>query len=268
MCDRASNRCACFECQAKVQVQPLEASTHCVICNGDEMGIPVKCGDPRYIDVAQGYYRPEGIDPARSLMQGNETAIDLDVPPVMAVPCPWGLASCLGGRNHGNASCEEGHHGVFCASCEQGWYRSSDRCRQCPQDMLRAIAVAAIIVGVSTIVLVLMALYLRTASTSTTGSHVFLGDCCPTLARTLARLPPSTHRQVAATLTTAVPPPLPQDFGLSLNHVEASLHLSQHVSPCVLHRSRPYSRSASASCSASRLSAASPRCAGPTRSQR
>ena len=267
MCDRASNRCACFECQAKVQVQPLEASKHCVICNGDEMGIPVKCGDPRYIDVAQGYYRPEGIDPARSLMQGNETAIDLDVPPVMAVPCPWGLASCLGGRHHGNASCEEGHYGVFCASCEQGWYRSSDRCRLCPQDTLRAIAVTAIIVGVSTIVLVLMALYLRTASTSTNGSHVFLGDCCPTLARTLARLPPSTHRQVAATLTTAVPPPF-HCLWPTPDHVEASLHLSQHVSPCVLHRSRPYSRSASASCSAFRLSAASPRCAGPTRSQR
>ena len=54
----------------------------------------------------------------------------------------------------------------------------------------------------------------------------------------------------------------------SPDHVEASLHLSQHVSPCVLRRSRPYSRLASASCSASRLSAASPRCAGPTRSQR
>ena len=248
MCDRASNRCACFKCQAKVQVQPLEASKHCVICNGDEMGIPVKCGDPRYIDVAQGYYRPEGIDPARSLMQGNETAIDLDVPPVMAVPCPWGLASCLGGRNHGNASCEEGHYGVFCASCEQGWYRSSDRCRLCPQDTLRAIAVTAIIVGVSTIVLVLMALYLRTASTSTNGSHVFLGDCCPTLARMLARLPPSAHRQVEP----------------------ATVHISQYpgkpsslsASPRALYRSPPFSRSASDSCSACQLFGPSQRSAG------
>ena len=183
-------------------VEPLLRHVKDVLCNGDEMGIPVKCEDPKHINVARGYYRPEGIDPARSLMQGNGTVIDLDRPPVMAVPCPWGHAACLGGIEHGNASCEEGHHGVFCASCEQGWYRSSDRCRLCPQDTLRAIAVTAIIVGVSTIVLVLMALYLRTASISTTGSHAFLGDCCPTVARTLARLPPSTHRQVG-------PPPLP-----------------------------------------------------------
>ena len=114
-------------------MQPLQASTYCALCNGDEMGIPVKCEDPKHINVARGYYRPEGIDPARSLMQGNGTVIDLDRPPVMAVPCPWGHAACLGGIEHGNASCEEGHHGVFCASCEQGWYRSSDRCRLCPQ---------------------------------------------------------------------------------------------------------------------------------------
>ena len=37
---------------------------------------------------------------------------------------------------------------------------------------------------------------LRTASASATGSHVFLGDCCPIFARMLARMPPSTHRQV------------------------------------------------------------------------
>ena len=266
MCDRASNRCACFECQAKVQVQPLEASTHCVICNGDEMGIPVKCGDPRYIDVAQGYYRPEGIDPARSLMQGNETAIDLAVPPVMAVPCPWGLASCLGGRNHGNASCEEGHHGVFCASCEQGWYRSSDRCRLCPQDTLRAIAVTAIIVGVSTVGWS-YGLYLRTASTSTNGSHVFLGDCCPTRANTRAAAafhPPAGCRHPyhcrAATLSLSLAD--------SRSRGSQSPFCPQHVSPCVLHESSAIFESASASCSASRLSAASPRCAGPTRSQR
>ena len=32
----------------KAQVQPLQASTHCVLCNGDEMGIPVK-----YIGVGE-----------------------------------------------------------------------------------------------------------------------------------------------------------------------------------------------------------------------
>jgi hypothetical protein len=40
--------------------------------------------------------------------------------------------------------------------------------------------------------------YLRTATTSSTGSHVLLGGCCPPLARLLARLPPSTPRQVSA----------------------------------------------------------------------
>ena len=177
-------------------MQPLQGSTYCAFCNGDEMGIPVKCEDPKFINVARGYYRPEGIDPARSLMQGNGMVIDLDTPPVMAVPCPWGHAACLGGIEHGNSSCEEGHHGVFCASCEQGWYRSSDRCRLCPQDTARAIAVTAIITAVGATILLLMALYLRTASASATGSHVFLGDCCPIFARMLARMPPSTHRQV------------------------------------------------------------------------
>ena len=160
------------------------------------MGIPVKCDEPEYINVARGYYRPKGIDPARSLVQGNATAIDLDTPPVMAVPCPWGHAACLGGRDHGNASCEMGHYGVFCANCEQGWYRGSDRCRLCPDVTARAFAVTALIIVLGVVILVFMALYLRTASTSTTGSHVFLGGCCPAIARTLARLPPSTHRQV------------------------------------------------------------------------
>ena len=38
--------------------------------------------------------------------------------------------------------------------------------------------------------------YLRT--TSSTGAHVVLGGCCTPLARLLARLPPSTPRQISA----------------------------------------------------------------------
>lgn len=48
------------------------------------------------------------------------------------------------------------------------------------------------------------ATYLRTAVTSSTGSHVVLGGCCPPLARLLARLPPSTPRQLSAVFKIVV----------------------------------------------------------------
>ena len=48
------------------------------------------------------------------------------------------------------------------------------------------------------------ATYLRTAVTSSTGSHVLLGGCCPPLARLLARLPPSTPRQISAVFKIVV----------------------------------------------------------------
>ena len=47
-------------------------------------------------------------------------------------------------------------------------------------------------------------LYLRTATTSSTGSHVFLGDCCPPLARLIASMPPSSHRQISAIVKIVV----------------------------------------------------------------
>ena len=47
-------------------------------------------------------------------------------------------------------------------------------------------------------------LYLRTATTSSTGSHVFLGDCCPPLARLIASMPPSAHRQISAIVKIVV----------------------------------------------------------------
>jgi hypothetical protein len=174
------------------------------------MGIPVRCGDATSINVAPGHYRPEfddkgnRIDAAVSLLQSNASYINLDVPPVMAVPCPWGEASCKGGKDWGDLSCVEGHHGVFCASCDQGYYRGSDNCRLCPQNAGRAVATTALIIFVGAVGLTLMAIYLRTASTSSTGSHVFLGDCFPTVARTLARMPPSTHRQISATFKIGV----------------------------------------------------------------
>ena len=95
------------------------------------MNIPVRCGDPRFIDVAPGYYRPEfddegsRVDAAVSLLQSNLSRIDLGIPPVMAVPCPWGEASCKGGKQWGDASCVEGHFGPFCSSCKEGYYKDS-----------------------------------------------------------------------------------------------------------------------------------------------
>jgi hypothetical protein len=174
------------------------------------MNIPVKCGDPRFIDVAPGYYRPEfddegsRVDAAVSLLQSNLSRIDLGIPPVMAVPCPWGEASCKGGKQWGDASCVEGHFGPFCSSCKEGYYRGSDHCRLCPKNAGRAFATAALIIIVGAVGLTLMAIYLRTASTTSTGSHVFLGECFPAVARTLARMPPSTHRQISATFKIGV----------------------------------------------------------------
>ena len=114
------------------EVQPWRGQTYCILCNGDQNGIPVRCGDPEFIHVAEGYFRPAGLHPGLSLDQTdvpcqsdsltvscptNDTYIDFDQKPVMAVPCPWGKASCRGGRDHGDASCADGHEGLFCASC-------------------------------------------------------------------------------------------------------------------------------------------------------
>ena len=122
----------------------------------------------------------------------------------MAVACPWGIKACAGGPLHGNASCVTGHHGNFCAECWQGWFRGTSSCRKCPQDTSHAAAVAVSMVVVTGIGVLIAAAYLRTAATTATGSHVFLGGCCPPLARLLARLPPSTPRQVSAVFKIVV----------------------------------------------------------------
>ena len=223
-CDSASERCYCIGCDTNSEVQPWRGQTYCVLCNGDQNGIPVRCGDPEFIDVAEGYFRPAGIHPGLSLDQAdvpcqsdsltltcptNDTYIDLKRKPVMAVPCPWGRASCKGGTGHGDTSCADGHEGLFCATCKENWYRSSDKCRKCPENLGHATTITILFIALGVVVLGLMALYLRTASASPDGSHELLGDCFPTVARALARLPPSTHRQVSAPRPRARPTALP-----------------------------------------------------------
>ena len=71
-------------------------------------------------------------------------------------------------------------------------------CRECPQNSFRTVGATVLLVVVGGLGLLAAAAYLRTATTTSTGSHVLLGGCCPPLARLLARLPPSTPRQVSA----------------------------------------------------------------------
>ena len=106
----------------------------------------------------------------------------------MVVACPWGRASCKGGTGHGDTSCADGHEGLFCATCKENWYRSSDKCRKCPENLGHATTITILFIALGVVVLGLMALYLRTASASPDGSHELLGDCFPTVARALARL--------------------------------------------------------------------------------
>ena len=55
-------------------------------------------------------------------------------PEELATPkrCPM-LTACLGGTEHGDASCAEGHSGPFCGVCVDGYFRSRTGCDLCPQ---------------------------------------------------------------------------------------------------------------------------------------
>ena len=76
-------------------------------------------------------------------------------------------------------------------------------CRECPQNTSRSIIVFAFVVLMAILGVLAAAAYLRTANTSATGSHVFLGDFCPPVARLLARLPPSTPRQASSSSSSS-----------------------------------------------------------------
>ena len=126
-------------CLTICQVQPLPAQRQCARCDAKER-IPVDCGLPSMIKVYKGYYRPDGVPPALSLVSSWTTSAgqevtrrlrqvsspdDVSTPPTMAVACPWGTKARAGGALHGNASCVVGHHGHFCAECWAGWFRGA-----------------------------------------------------------------------------------------------------------------------------------------------
>ena len=171
----------------------------------------VDCTYTHLIQVQQGFYRPENFDPWTSLT--GDTSANRSTEPVLAVPCPWGTKACLGSQFeldetgdeiglgfHGNASCAVGHFGPFCASCDSPtYYRGSSSCRLCPTDTSHAFAVTAGLIFFGLLVLVMMAFYLKTASVTATGAHPFpLASCFPKMAAAIARLPPSTYRQMSA----------------------------------------------------------------------
>lgn len=171
------------------------------------------CTYTNLIQVQPGYYRPENFDPWTSLT--GDTSSNRTSAPVLAVPCPWGTKACLGSQFalddsgdeteiglglHGNASCAEGHFGPFCASCDSPtYYRGSSSCNLCPTDTSHAFAVTAGLIFFGVLVLAMMAFYLKTASVTATGAHPFpLASCFPKVAAAVARLPPSTYRQISA----------------------------------------------------------------------
>ena len=53
---------------------------------------------------------------------------------VTPVRCPMMLA-CAGGPEPGDASCNEGHSGLLCGICMEGFFRSDGGCRRCPESI-------------------------------------------------------------------------------------------------------------------------------------
>ena len=186
----------CSDCEKGVQVQPFEGQTECFRCfSGADIGYSgVDCSRADGIWVNEGFYRPEeaNLHPNVSVISSSDA---------MAVACPW-AGACLGGKMHGNLSCEEGHYGILCQSCVvPKYYRADDECRLCPQEesRSRAEAVTALLVLACIAVIVVMALYLRTASVSAGGSnYIPLAWLCPRAAGAIAVIPPTTHRQLSA----------------------------------------------------------------------
>ena len=141
-------------------LQPFAAQTRCVPCPRD---LSVACGAQGEIWINPGYRRPVDSSISGPLLRPNPLAPTLTLAryyrplhaPIyesllrsshdaLAVSCPWGAAACMGGTTWGDASCAEGHFGIFCASCRAPqYYRGSSSCLQCPSDTRQAVAVPA-----------------------------------------------------------------------------------------------------------------------------
>ena len=173
---------SCAPCDAG-NLQPLRGQMGCVPCPDD---MSVVCGAQDKIDVVAGYYRPDGAALNESLLQRRWS---------LAVPCPWGDAACLGGNTSGDASCRDGHWGPFCAMCrseeEPRYYRGSSSCLECPTDAGHAVVVTIALGLVAVALLVMMAIYLDSATAHAAGGagampSFALASCFPGLARCAA----------------------------------------------------------------------------------
>lgn len=182
------------ECLACGQgtLQPYHGQTRCI-----EASPGVSDTAPDQILVDAGFYRPANASIYTSLTPASGRWS-------LAVPCPWGSEACLGGSVGGDASCAEGHHGVFCASCQSPThFRGSSSCRACPSSTTQAATVTVVLGVAALVVLAAMAMYLQTATRTApmgTKSLPSLATCLPRIARAVSRLPPSTHRQASAVI--------------------------------------------------------------------